>query len=90
MKSFSNLHVFCEYIIRKYDNPDNISEEQLAEEFRTVYLKNWPLDLRTLRAAAAPPASWRIVVKCSSQMVCCHSYLGYPPEISFKMEPGLQ
>ncbi len=53
MKSFSNLQVFCEHVIRKFDDPRSVSEEQLAEEFRAVYLKDWPLDLRTLRAVAA-------------------------------------
>lgn len=53
MKSFSNLQVFCEHVIRKFDNPRSVSEEQLAEEFRAVYLKDWPLDLRTLRMVAA-------------------------------------
>lgn len=53
MKSFSNLCMFCEHALRKFDEPGQVSEEQLAEEFRTVYLKGWPLDLRTLRAVAA-------------------------------------
>ncbi len=53
MKSFSNLHVFYEHVIRKFDEPSSVSEEQLAEEFRTVYLRVWPLDLRTLMVVAA-------------------------------------
>lgn len=52
MKSFSNLQVFCEYIVRKYGGPDGASEEQKAHEFRSVYLKGFPLNLKTLRAAA--------------------------------------
>jgi hypothetical protein len=53
MHSFSNLLVFCEHVVRKHGLPTDISEEQLAEDFRTVYLKGLPLNLRTLRAAAA-------------------------------------
>jgi hypothetical protein len=53
MKSFSNLQVFCEHVLRKFGEPSQLSEEQIAEEFRRVYLKGWPLDLRTLRAVAA-------------------------------------
>jgi len=53
MHSFSNLRVFCEHVVRKYGQPTDVSEEQLAEDFRTVYLKGLPLNLRTLRAVAA-------------------------------------
>ena len=53
MKSFSNLRVFCEHVVRKHGEPDGVSEEQLAEEFRTVYLKGLPPNLRTLKAVAA-------------------------------------
>jgi hypothetical protein len=53
MHSFSNLRVFCEHIVRKHGEPTGVSEEQLAEDFRTVYLKGLPLNLSTLRAAAA-------------------------------------
>ena len=51
--NFSNLRVFCEYLIRKHGEPNGVSEEQLAEDFRTVYLKGLPLNLATLKAAAA-------------------------------------
>lgn len=53
MKSFSGLDVFCGHVIRKLGAPDELTEEQLAEEFRTVYLKGLPLNLLTLRAVAA-------------------------------------
>ena len=52
IKSFSNLRLFCEHVVRKHGEPDGISEEQLAEEFRTVYLKGIPLNLRALKAVA--------------------------------------
>jgi len=52
MQSFSNLRVFCEHVVRKHGEPDGVSEEQLAEDFRTVYLKGLPLNLRTLKVVA--------------------------------------
>jgi len=53
MQSFSSLQVFCEHVLRKFEGQPRISEEQLAAEFRAVYLKGYPLDLRTLRAVSA-------------------------------------
>jgi hypothetical protein len=53
MKNFSSLQVFCAYIVRKYGGLEGISEEQMSEEFRNVYLKGLPLNLRTLRAVSA-------------------------------------
>jgi hypothetical protein len=52
MLNLADLHVFCACIVKKYDRPDAASEEQKAEEFREVYLKDWPLNLKTLRAVA--------------------------------------
>jgi len=51
-KGFGNIRAFCEYVVSKHGKPDEASEEELAEDFRTVYLKNLPLNLRTLRAVA--------------------------------------
>ncbi len=53
MNGSSSLQVFCEHVVRKYGGSEGISEEQMAEEFRTVYLKSLPLSLRTLRAVSA-------------------------------------
>jgi len=53
MQSFSNIRIFCEHIVRKHGEPSEVSEEQLAEDFRTVYLKRLPLNLTTLKAVAA-------------------------------------
>ena len=53
MKSFSGLDVFCDYVVRKLGTPDEVTEEQLAEEFRTVYLRVLPTNLCTLKAVAA-------------------------------------
>ncbi|MBM3301378.1 MAG: hypothetical protein FJY85_15675, partial [Deltaproteobacteria bacterium] len=43
--NFSNLRSFCEYLVKKHGEPDEVSEEQFAEDFRTVYLKGLPLNL---------------------------------------------
>lgn len=53
MNSFSDLRFFCEHIVREYGFPDKASEEEKAEEFREVYLRNLPLNLRTLSAVAS-------------------------------------
>ncbi|MDN4186186.1 MAG: hypothetical protein QY871_03810 [Dehalococcoides mccartyi] len=53
MKSFSDLRHFCQYIVKKYGSPANASEEEKAQEFRNIYLRNLPLDIRTLRAIAS-------------------------------------
>jgi hypothetical protein len=50
---FNNLRFFCDHIIRKCGEVNELSEEQLAEEFRSVYLKGLPTNLRALKAAAA-------------------------------------
>ena len=49
----SDLRMFCEYLMKKYGNPRDVMEEQKAEEFRRVYLKNVPLNLHTLRVVAS-------------------------------------
>ncbi|APH11880.1 hypothetical protein ASJ33_01285 [Dehalococcoides mccartyi] len=53
MKSFSDLRYFCEYIVKKYGSPSNASEEDKAQEFRKIYLRDLPPDIRTLRAIAS-------------------------------------
>lgn len=53
MQSFSDLHFFCEYIVRKYGSPNAASEDEKAEEFREVYLHNLSPNLKTLRAVAS-------------------------------------
>lgn len=53
MKSFSDLRYYCEYIVTKYGSPSNASEEEKAQEFRKIYLRDLPLDIRTLRAIAS-------------------------------------
>jgi hypothetical protein len=52
MKGLSDLHIFCEYIAKKYESPGLLSEEEKAEEFRNVYLSGLPLNLKTLKAVA--------------------------------------
>jgi len=53
LKSFSDLRYFCAYIVTKYGSPSNASEEEKAQEFRKIYLRDLPLDIRTLRAIAS-------------------------------------
>ena len=53
MKSFSDLRLFCEYIVNQYGSPDAASEDEKAEEFRNVYLHNLPPTIKTLKAVAS-------------------------------------
>ena len=53
MNSFSDLRFFCEYIVNKYGSPHNASEDDKAEEFRSIYLHNLRPNLRTLKAVAS-------------------------------------
>jgi hypothetical protein len=53
LEGLSSLNLFCHYIVSRYGSPDEASEEQKAEEFREVYLKGLPADLKTLTAVAA-------------------------------------
>ena len=53
MGSFSDLRFFCDHIIPNYGSPNLLSEEQMAGEFRSVYLRNLPINLKALKAAAA-------------------------------------
>jgi len=53
MRSFSDLRFFCEYIVNKYGSPGAATEDEKAEEFREIYLRNLPLNLRTLKAVAS-------------------------------------
>ena len=53
MNSFSDLRFFCEYIVNKYGSPNNASEDDKAEEFRSIYLHNLRPNLRTLKAVAS-------------------------------------
>ena len=53
MINTSDLFMFCQYVIRKYGNPNNATEEQKAEEFRKVYFKDIPMNLHTLQVVAS-------------------------------------
>jgi hypothetical protein len=53
LESLSDLRCFCEYIAKKYGSPSEASEEDKAEEFRSVYLNNRPPNLRMLKVVAA-------------------------------------
>ena len=53
MKSFGDLRNFCGYIVKRYGSPDAATEDDKAEEFRKIYLRNLPPNLRALRAVAS-------------------------------------
>lgn len=53
MDSSGDLHFFCGYIVKRYGSPDAASEDEKAEEFRNIYLRNLSPDLRGLKAIAA-------------------------------------
>jgi len=59
----SDLFMFCQYVIRKYGNPNNATEEQKAEEFRKVYFKDIPMNLHTLQVVASVCGIRPIVLK---------------------------
>ena len=53
MRSLNDLEGFCEYLVGKYGNPRASTEEQKAEEFRQIYLRDLPANVRALRAVAS-------------------------------------
>jgi hypothetical protein len=53
LKTASDLIMFCQYIIKKYGNPNDATEEQKAEDFRKVYFKDIPLNLHSLQVVAS-------------------------------------
>ena len=52
MENLSDLSLFCLVLVKEYGSPDTLSEEEKAEEFRKVYLRNLPLNVTTIKAAA--------------------------------------
>lgn len=52
MTSASNLHLFCLSIFKTYGSPDMASEEQKADEFRSIFLQDLPVNATTVRAVA--------------------------------------
>lgn len=53
MKSFGDLRNFCGYIVKRYGSPDAATEDDKAEEFRKIYLRNLSPNLQALRAVAS-------------------------------------
>jgi hypothetical protein len=51
--TLTDLKFFCALVIKKYGNPAQVSEEQMAEEFIHVYLKGLPPNIRALKAVAS-------------------------------------
>ncbi len=52
MENLSGLSLFCSLLVKECGLPDALSEEEKAEEFRKVYLRDLPLNVTTIRAAA--------------------------------------
>lgn len=52
MTGISNLHLFCLLIIKRYGSPDTASEEQKAEEFRSIFLQGQPANTMMIKAVA--------------------------------------
>ena len=52
MENLSDLRLFCLVLVKECGSPDTLSEEEKAEEFRKVYLRNLPLNITTIMAAA--------------------------------------
>jgi hypothetical protein len=47
------LQLFCQDIVKKYTDPQKVSEEQKATEFRKFYLRDLPLNVHSLRTLAS-------------------------------------
>ncbi|KTB47862.1 protein of unknown function (DUF955) [Dehalogenimonas alkenigignens] len=52
MRSLNDLEGFCDYLVKMYGSPRASTEEQKAAEFRKLYLKDLPTNVRALRAVA--------------------------------------
>jgi len=52
VENLSDLSLFCLVLVKECGSPDTLSEEDKAEEFRKVYLRNLPLSVTTIMAAA--------------------------------------
>ena len=53
MEKLSDLSLFCLVLVKQCGSPDALSEEEKAEEFRKVYLRDLPLNVTTIKAAAS-------------------------------------
>jgi hypothetical protein len=52
VENLSDLSLFCLVLVKECGLPDTLSEEEKAEEFRKVYLRDLPLNVTTIMAAA--------------------------------------
>lgn len=52
MNDLDCLRLFCEHLISKYGNPSKIPEDLKAEEFREFFLRDLPVNVRSLRNMA--------------------------------------
>ena len=53
MKSYSDLHRFCQHVVDKYGSPEQASEDDKAGEFRAFYLPGRQINLKTLKSVAS-------------------------------------
>jgi len=67
VENLSDLSLFCLLLVRECGSPDALSEEEKAEAFRKVYLRNLPLNLTTIMAAARA-CGINLVAVSASQM----------------------
>lgn len=87
MNISSDLRCFCYLLVRKYGNPRALSEEQKAAEFRSVYLKGVPLNMRTLRAVAfACGVDLKEVEKMPQNLRGYHEVFGSRKNIYFRKD----
>ncbi|MEN8615301.1 ImmA/IrrE family metallo-endopeptidase [Dehalogenimonas sp. THU2] len=52
MKTLNDLSGFCDHLVGKFGSPGDCTEDQKADEFRRIYLRDLPVNLRSLRAIA--------------------------------------
>jgi hypothetical protein len=48
----NNLRLFCEYILQRHQNLDDVTSEVLADEFRSMFLDNLPVSPKSLEDVA--------------------------------------
>jgi hypothetical protein len=46
------LHLYCEHLVKKYGDPSHVAEDLKADEFREFFIKDLPVNVRSLRLVA--------------------------------------
>lgn len=52
MNELDCLRLYCEHLIKKYGDPSHVSEDLKADEFRQFFIKDLPVNVRSLRLVA--------------------------------------